>query len=113
MKIGVILSEAKDLQFRSGELMQILRFAQDDSFPQLRNNLTPSEPRVSEPSLAQGRRYETRPKDESTASTNSSTVSSDTSGPMSATQTSRRYEIGRASRTMSRIKSRIAVRVMF
>jgi len=30
MKIGVILSESKDLQFRSGELMQILRFAQND-----------------------------------------------------------------------------------
>ena len=30
MKVAVILSEAKDLQFRSGELMQILRFAQND-----------------------------------------------------------------------------------
>ena len=30
MKVGVILSEAKDLQFRSGEQMQILRFAQND-----------------------------------------------------------------------------------
>ena len=29
MKVAVILSEAKDLQFR-GELMQILRFAQND-----------------------------------------------------------------------------------
>jgi hypothetical protein len=30
MKARVILSAAKDLQFRSGEIMQILRFAQND-----------------------------------------------------------------------------------
>ena len=30
MKATVILSEAKNLQFRTGELMQILRFAQND-----------------------------------------------------------------------------------
>ena len=30
MKVAVILSEAKVLQFRPGELMQILRFAQND-----------------------------------------------------------------------------------
>jgi hypothetical protein len=30
MKVAVILSEAKDLQFRSNELMQILRFAQNE-----------------------------------------------------------------------------------
>ena len=30
MKVAVILSEAKDLQFRSAEQLQILRFAQND-----------------------------------------------------------------------------------
>ena len=30
MKAAVILSEAKDLQFQSGEQLRILRFAQSD-----------------------------------------------------------------------------------
>jgi len=37
MKVGVILSAAKDLQFRSGEQMQILRFAQNDRLPRERS----------------------------------------------------------------------------
>ena len=39
LKVGVILSAAKDLQFRSGELMQILRFAQNDRLSRLRLTL--------------------------------------------------------------------------
>jgi len=42
MKVTVILSEAKDLQFRSGGQMQILRCAQNDRLsgePQATRNL--------------------------------------------------------------------------
>jgi len=43
MKVAVILSEAKDLQFRSGELMQILRFAQNDRLSRGRSEESRSE----------------------------------------------------------------------
>ena len=43
MKSAVILSEAKDLQFRSGDLMQIVRFAQIDTLSEsvARNDVGP------------------------------------------------------------------------